>query len=509
MVQSDFDQVAIIGTGTMGGGILQVLAQAGSQVIAYDMSPDQAQAARERAIVGIGKLADKGKIAPELARTAPERIAVAGDLDQLADCTLVVEAVAEDLEIKRALFRKLEGIVSDTCVLATNTSSLPVTAIAAGCSRPDRIAGFHFFNPVPLMKVVEVIPGLRTDTLTIARLAAYAERFGHRAVTTADTPGFLVNHAGRGLTTEGLRIVQEEIANPKVVDRILEDAAGFRMGPFALLDLTGLDVSSKVFSLIYDGFKQEPRFRPSPLVDLRVAAGLYGRKSGEGFYRYIDGVRERFHEEVPPQRNPAPRVWLGAVDEPFRNQIAALFAYAGHVIDDGPSPASCSAIILTPIGRDVTEEALTKCVDPARALGIDPLFGLGSEGRITLMTNPAASRKLSNAIHAGLAAAWPVSLIADSPGFVCQRVVSLIVNIACDIAQQAIATPRDVDDAVRLGLGYPAGPLAWGDRIGPRLILTILERLWEYYRDPRYRPSPWLMRRARLGLSLLHPAERT
>jgi 3-hydroxybutyryl-CoA dehydrogenase len=508
MNQPEFKKVGVIGTGVMGRGIVQVLAQAGSSVIAYDMNPGQAQSARDQAIGMIEKLAAKGKIAAQLAASAPQRISIAMDLGDLADCSLVVEAVAEDLEIKRTLFRQLEEIVSSDCVLATNTSSLPVTAIAAGCDRPERVAGFHFFNPVPLMKVVEVIPGLRTDPQVTARLTAYAEAFGHRAVATADTPGFLVNHAGRGLTTEGLRIVQEQIAEPRVVDRILEDAAGFRLGPFALLDLTGLDVSSKVFHLIYDGFLQEPRFRPSPLAELRVAAGLYGRKSGEGFYRYREGTREPFHDEVPHVFGSAPAIWLGGVDAPFHEEMTALFSGSQFTIDDGISPAPDSAVILAPVGHDLTHECFEKNVDPARALGIDPLFGSDDEGRITLMACPATRHAIRDAVHAGLARNRPVSVIADSPGFVCQRVVAMIVNIACDIAQQAIATPRDIDDAVRLGLGYPQGPLSWGDALGPATILTILERLHSFYGDPRYRPSPWLTRRARLGLSLLDSGER-
>jgi len=496
--------VAVIGTGVMGRGIVQVLAQAGSEVFAYDAVAASAEAARAQAIEMIEKLAAKGKIPQEIADSAPERIKVAARLDDLADCRLVVEAVAEDVAVKRDLFAQLEDIVAVDCILATNTSSLPVTAIAAGCVRPERVAGFHFFNPVPLMKVVEIICGVRTDPYIALRLSDYARSFGHRPVEAADTPGFLVNHAGRGLTTEGLRIVQERIADPQTVDAILQDAAGFRLGPFALLDLTGLDVSARVFELIYDGFYQEPRFRPSPLANLRVAAGLYGRKSGEGFYRYRNGVREPQSPQASPGSEAPIRCWLGAVDDPYRPAIEALFADAPDTLDRGASPSPDSAIILAPIGDDATTEAVRRGLDAERVVAIDPLFGLEPGARLTLMPCPVTRADVTASVHALLARTRRVSIIADSPGFVCQRTLAIIVNIACDICQQGIGSPEDVDAAVRLGLGYPHGPLEWGDALGSATIVTILNALYAFYRDPRYRPSPWLLRRNLLGRSLLH-----
>lgn len=496
--------VAVIGTGTMGRGIVQVFAQAGSRVIALDASREAAEAARAQVLAMTDKLAAKGRLAPELAASAPDRITVASDLSALAGCALVVEAVAEDLAVKRALFRDLEGIVGTDCILATNTSSLSVTGIAAGCARPGRVAGFHFFNPVPLMKVVEVIGGQRSEGAVLERLDAYARSFGHMPVRAADAPGFLVNHAARGLTTEGLRLVQERVASPQQVDAILEGAAGFRLGPFALLDLTGLDVSSKVFDLIYDGFYQEPRFRPSPMLPIRVAAGLYGRKSGEGFYAYADGARQ---SEPEPPRAPGDggKVWLGAVDEAWRAQIAALFP--PEALDEATGPGADSALVLAPLGRDATSEAAALGLDPSRAVAIDPLFGPATAGaRLTVMGTPATLPRMGDRVVAWLADSRPVTVIGDSPGFVAQRTLATIVNIACDIAQQGIATPGDIDLGTRLGLGYPRGPLHWGDAIGAAHVFRILDELHRFTGDPRYRASPWLRRRVTLGLPLDAPA---
>jgi 3-hydroxybutyryl-CoA dehydrogenase len=495
--------VAVIGTGTMGRGIVQVFAQAGSEVIAYDASPDAARTAQETAIAMIAKLADKGRISPELAASAPDRITVTTDLSALAGCALVVEAVAEDLAVKRALFQELESIVDGDCILATNTSSLSVSEIAGGTAKPDRVAGFHFFNPVPLMKVVEVIGGQRSAPAVLDQLDAYARSFGHTPVRTEDAPGFLVNHAGRGLTTEGLRIVQEKVATPQQVDAILERAAGFRLGPFALLDLTGLDVSSKVFDLIYNGFQQEPRFRPSPMLPIRVAAGLLGRKSGEGFYAYsAEGTRQSAPDMVRRDRDGG-KVWLGAVDAEWAETIARLFP--SEALDTGTEPDADSAIVVAPLGRDATSEAAARGLDPGRVVAIDPLFGPATGGPLTLMGTPVAQPRMGDRVASWLSVYRAVTVISDSAGFVAQRTLATIVNIACDIAQQGIASPADIDLSTRLGLGYPKGPLEWGDAIGAARVLRILDEMHRLSGDPRYRASPWLRRRAELNLPLHTP----
>jgi 3-hydroxybutyryl-CoA dehydrogenase len=227
----------------------------------------------------------------DAAAACKARLQPAADVQGLAACDLVVEAIVERLDVKQALFRELEAAVGPDCVLATNTSSLSVTAIAAGLERPQRFAGYHFFNPVPLMKVVEVIAGLKTDAAVCEGLATYARQMGHTPVQAQDTPGFIVNHAGRGYGTEALRIVGEGVADFATIDRILRDQVGFRLGPFELMDLTALDVSHPVMESIYRQYYEEPRYRPSVITAQRLAAGMVGRKSGEGFYRYLEARR--------------------------------------------------------------------------------------------------------------------------------------------------------------------------------------------------------------------------
>ena len=491
--------LAVVGTGVMGRGIAQIAAQAGIRVLLHDSRPGAAQDAKESVSAQLAKLAEKGRLERDALARARANLVVADSREALASCPIVVEAIVEDLEAKRELFRALEDIVSADCVMASNTSSFSITAIAAACRRPERIAGFHFFNPVPLMKVVEVVDGLLTAPWVGEALAALALRCGHEPVRAKDTPGFIVNHAGRGYGTEALRILGEGIAEFYEVDRILRDCAGFRLGPFELLDLTGLDVSHPVMESIYRQYYEEPRFRPSPLTAQRVAAGLLGRKSGSGFYRYEEGRKKEIPEPPAPAARPR-RVWISPID--LGEQLSKCVANLDVEIDSGRRPWRESLCLVAPIGDDASSIAIDLELDPARTVAVDCLFGL--DKRRTLMTTPVTSAQMRDAAHGLLASDHvPVSVIHDSPGFVAQRVIAQIVNVACDIAQQRIASPSDIDLAVTLGLAYPQGPLAWGDAIGAGAVLDILEGLHEFYRDPRYRPSPWLKRRALLGVSLL------
>ncbi|HEX5394387.1 MAG TPA: 3-hydroxyacyl-CoA dehydrogenase [Rhodocyclaceae bacterium] len=508
----NINTLGLVGTGAMGRGIAQIAAQAGIDVLLFDTKEGAAQQARDAIGETLAKLAEKGKLNTEQVDAAVSHLKVVSNLSDLAPAQAVVEAIVEKLEIKQQLFVSLEDIVAENCILATNTSSLSVTAIAAACRLPTRVAGFHFFNPVPLMKIVEVIDGLLTDAKVSDALLELGRRMGHSAVRAKDTPGFIVNHAGRGLVTEGLRLLGEQVAEYYEIDRIMRDVADFRMGPCELLDLTALDVSQPVMESIYHQYYQEPRFRPSNLAQQRLVGGLLGRKSGRGFYLYeggkMSGPTEALKEYPAPTLNPdtLPPLWISQAHPEFGHAVHQLLSNLGGHIETGLRPSNQALCIITPRGTDATTCASNEGLDARRTIAIDVVFGLEAGKRRTLMTTPITSPETRKVAHALFAAdGSPVTVIHDSAGFVAQRIVAHIVNIGCDIAQQGVATPEDIDRAVMLGLGYPKGPLAFGDAIGPKRVLDILDCLYDVYRDPRYRASPWLRRRALLGVSLLTP----
>ena len=499
-----FKTIGIVGVGAMGRGIAQMAAQAGATVFLHDTQSAAIAAARDYISGQWDRLAEKGRMDAATAAACKERLQAAEKLEQLAGCDLVVEAIVERLDVKQGLFAQLEDIVAPTAILASNTSSLSITAIAAKLKRPGLFAGLHFFNPVPLMKVVEVIPGLRTQEDVCERLSALVRATGHTPVRALDTPGFIVNHAGRAYGTEALRIAGEGVADFATIDRILRDQVGFKLGPFELLDLTALDVSQPVMESIYHQYYEEARYRPSVIAAPRLAGGLLGRKTGVGFYRYEGGQQQVPAEPPVPQVAEMPPVWV-STRAARRAELFQLLKDLGATIETGQSPSPQALTLVAPLGVDVTTVAVVERLDPARTVGIDMLVEDGATRRRVLATNPATRADMRDAAHALFARdGKAVSVIRDSGGFVTQRVVAAIVNIASDICQQGICTPQDLETAVTLGLGYPLGPLAMGNRWGPANILEVLFNMQTVYGDQRYRPSPWLRRRGAIGLSLLH-----
>ena len=493
---------AVFGAGTMGRGIAQLCAQAGLETLLFDSRAGAVGEAIAAIDKGLEGLVTKGRM------TADSRTAVLGRLkpisifDEAKAAGIVIEAIVEDIAAKRALFGELEARLAPDAVIATNTSSLSVTEVAAGCASPGRVAGLHFFNPPPLMKLVEVIGGLRTNSLVVEALIGFARRIGKHPIVATDSPGFVVNHAGRAYGPEALRIVAQGIASPQEVDTLMKEAAGFRMGPFELLDLIGADVTHAVMVSIFEQYFGEPAYQPSAQMAARVAGGLLGRKTKQGFYNY-DGTRTDIAPTVTVPKLPLPAsAWIA--DEDGARELGDWLKSAGVKIQFGGKPAPSAVCFVTPLGEDASNAAVRLGVDPSRTVAVD-MFGRFS-GRRTLMKTPVTKPEILGAAAAALSAGnVPITVIKDSPGFVVQRLLAMIVNVGTRIAELRIAAPVDIDVAVELGLNYPKGPLALGDALGPARVLAVLDGMHAITLDPKYRATTWLRRRARLNVSLHTP----
>ena len=491
---TDIKTIGIVGAGAMGRGIAQVLLSCGKTVLLADTNADVLDDAQRFIHRMLTKMADKGKLTAVSINDVMDNLTVhnSNELEAFAACDLVVEAIIEQHDAKAGLFAQLEAIVAEHCILATNTSSLSVTRLAATCKHPQRVAGWHFFNPVPLMRLVEVIGAVQTAPEVVKQLESLAGEFGHTPVIVKDMPGFLVNHVGRGYGGEALHILAEQVADIAQVDRILTRQCGFKMGPFELFDLTGLDVSHRVTESIYQQFYHDPRYRPSPLAEQRVQAGLLGRKTGEGFYPYPNGVQQR-----PPKSDLAQgdkkSVWISPDNAVAKETLMALLNDVDVNIETGPTPSENALIIISPWGSDATRAALNENLDARRTVAVDPLF---TDAPILVFMPTVATEQAftDSAVTLFSQTGKNIELINDSNGFVSQRTLACIINIAFEMVQRDIASAADIDRAMQLGLGYPHGAFSWAERIGYPNVLAILTTLFEQTGDSRYRPNTLLVR---------------
>ena len=500
--RSDFT-LGIIGTGAMGRGIAQVATTGGMRVLMTDTRAGAAEEAKAFVAKMLERAVEKGSMSKEAHAAAVGRLEVVDGPAAMAPCHLVIEVIVENLAAKQALFAELEGIVGEDCILASNTSSIAITTIAAKLKRPERFAGMHFFNPVPLMRLVEVIDGVRTAPEIGDALMEVGRRMGREPVRVKDAPGFIVNQVGRGFGVEASHIASEGIASFVEIDRIMRDVAGFRMGPFELMELTGLDVSQAASVAIYEQSYHEPRYRPAQLMRSRADAGIFGRKTNKGFYDYADGKAIVPPEPAAPSARPQ-GVWVSKAEPDGHAALTTLLKSLNAPLETGAMPSEQALILVTPYGDDATACAVEQGLDAKRTVAVDTLFPMVK--RRTIMTTPVTDPAYRDAAQGLLASdGVPVIAIKDSPGFIAQRVVALIVNIGCYLAQSRTAGAHDIDKAATLGLNYPHGPMAFGDTLGPAKVLKVLNNMLKLYADPRYRPNVWLTRRARLGVSLLTP----
>ena len=489
--------IGIVGAGAMGRGIAQVSITGGMKALLFDAA-DGAAAKAEEFIHGmLDRNVDKGRMEAADAEAAKSRLSVVSTLEGLAPCNLVVEAIVENIAIKQEVFTSLEKVVADDAIIASNTSSIRIASIAAACERKDRIAGLHFFNPVPLMRLVEVIRAPHTSDKTADTLIEIGKFMGRTPVIAKDGPGFLVNLGGRAYTTEAMRLLHEGVASPAQIDAVMRDCCNFRMGPLELADLTGIDVNFPVSKIILEGYFGDQRLATSPIHEAMREAGLLGRKTKAGFYTYADDGSQAgggIAADHVTESAPANRVVMIEEDE----ELKELFVQAGAevvAVDDGESPIICA-----PIGEDCTSAAVRLNADHARLVAVDTLTPY--DKRITIMTTPGAEVEAVNSVSARLASTGiKVTAINDSFGFIAPRIRAMIANLGCEMAQTGVAGPEDIDTAMTLGLNYPIGPMALTDAMGAEIVLALLDAFYGLTGDRRYRPSQWLRRRALLGLS--------
>ena len=494
----------VVGAGIMGAGIAQVAAQAGHPVWLHDNRAGAAAQAKDKLATSLQGLVAKGKLAAADADAALARITPIDELTAAAGARLVVEAIVENLAVKRALFAQLEGLMGADCVLATNTSSISVTAIANGLQRPGRLVGMHFFNPVPLMKLVEVVSGLHTEPAVAQAIFELSAAWGKTPVHARSTPGFIVNRIARPYYAESLALLQEQATTPAVLDACLR-AAGFRMGPCELMDLIGHDTNFAVTNSVYEANFYDKRYAPSGVQRELVDAGWLGRKTGRGFYAYPnDGAA------LPVALHGAPSLGGEVVvhgQGPLADALhqAATTALAPQGWGPGRDPTSgwtglavdCARLMLTD-GRSAAEVAATL------GLADVALFDRSVTGTPHAPGTPLAYALApqAGAGWAEQAGAWLAALgfapqrMADAPGLVVARTVAMLINEAADAVQQGVCTPEGADAAMKLGVNYPAGPFEWLARWDVAGVVALLDALDAHHRGERYRASPWLRQRA-------------
>ncbi len=510
--------VLVVGAGIMGAGIAQVAAQAGHTVLLHDAREGAAAAAKSKLVTTMNSLVAKGKLAADAAQALLARITPIRAVEEAHGAGLVAEAIVEDLAAKRALFMQLEAVVSPQCVLATNTSSISVTAIANGLAHPGRLVGMHFFNPVPLMKLVEVVSGLHTDSKVADAIFTLSKVWGKVPVHTRSTPGFIVNRIARPYYAEALALLLEQAATPPVLDACLR-GAGFRMGPCELMDLIGHDTNFAVTSSVFEANFFDKRYQPSLVQREMVDGGLLGRKSGRGFYRYPDNAaalpvavldaphtarevtvhgdnRVADHLEHAATAALAPQGWGPAR---LRNT-----GWTGLVID--------GAHLVMTTGRTAAELAAELAAEwrVADLAVFDRPVALPSAPGTALAYAVAHS---ASSTWRTQSAAWLAALgftplpVADTPGLVVARTVAMLINEAADAVLQGVCTPEGADAAMKLGVNYPAGPFEWLAGWSETEVVSLIDTLDHHYRGERYRVSPWLRQRSPHARSRSLPPE--
>ncbi|MEW2082200.1 3-hydroxyacyl-CoA dehydrogenase [Streptomyces sp. NPDC005283] len=478
--------VAVVGAGTMGQGIAQVALVAGHPVRLYDAVPGQAAQAAEAIGARLDRLVEKGRMDAARRDAARARLYPAADRAELADAALVVEAVLEQLAVKQELFTALEKIVADDCVLATNTSSLSVTAVAGALERPGRFVGLHFFNPAPLLPLVEVVSGHATDEETATRAWATAAAWGKTPVRCADTPGFIVNRVARPFYAEAFAVYEEQGADPATIDAVLKESGGFRMGPFELTDLIGQDVNEAVTRSVWESFFHSPKFLPSLTQRRLVEARRLGRKSGHGWFSYAEGATKPAPHTAEPADAPEYVVVEG--DLGAAGELIAMISDAGIMVRHEDEDKG-TRLLLPSGGQLVLADGQTSA-EFRDVVYFDLALDYRSATRIALSAADSVQEQtLKQATGLFQALGKQVSVIGDVPGMIVARTVAMLGDLALDAVAKGVATAEDIDTAMRLGVNYPLGPVEWNAKLGPDWAWELLGNLHESVPTGRYARS--------------------
>lgn len=504
------NRLGVVGAGTMGAGIALLGLRAGLPVVLYDIAPAMLEKARLYLQQHLERKGQGDRL--KLLQTAQS-------LAALATCDAIIEAAPERLDLKKELFGELDAVCPPPALLASNTSTFSITELAAATVHPERVGGMHFFNPAPVLPLVEIVAGARTATATIARLIALAQQLGKTPVATQDTPGFIVNRVARPFYGEALRLVTEQAATPEQIDRIVT-GAGFRMGPFRLMDLIGIDVNFTAMQSMYEQTFGDPRYKPSWLQLQKIKEGALGRKSGRGFFDYHEQQTET--ATTPPKSTArldggvhvAAGTWAPGLPEACRQ--------AGYTLQ--PAPDSTTRIALLPAGygeqraellaaleKALPDDAIILCQtaditihelaavsrNPQRLAGFDGLF-FGQSTVATLVASPVMTEHHQKTIadFFGSLSKSP-EWIAGIPGLVLPRIICMLANEGWFALGEGVADADTIDLAMRLGVNYPSGPLHWGRLLGLHRVLAVLEHLQREYGEERYRPAPYLRRQVR------------
>ena len=483
----------------MGSGIAQLGCQSGARTLLHDPVPD----ALQRGVAAVRKRLDEETFS---------QLEAVGDLEGLAECELVIEAAPESLEIKKSLFSTLSnGVVSEECVLATNTSSLLVTAVAAAAQRPERVVGMHFFNPAPVMRLLEVVAGEQSSASALEVAHAAGEAMGKTVIDAADGPGFLVNRCNRPFGLEALKLLQEQIAPLEEIDRVCRMGGGYRMGPFELMDLVGIDTGLDVSRSFYEQSFGEPRWRPSPISTRMVAAGRHGRKSGRGFYDYtrVEGSHRPEDPDPLPVGGGEGLIVIAGELSLAQELRTAAGAAGWEVLEPAQAPGAAPPFLILDVSGGAEPEVPLQgapqaicCVtgslatlDPGgSSVGFHALPPLEECRLVELTRGPATSDTAAAAAERffttlGKHTTW----VADAPGLVLGRIVCQVINEAAFALGEGVGSASDIDTGMVHGLNYPRGILAWADAIGLDHVLGLLDALGDERREERYRPAPTLL----------------